>query len=387
MAIISANRLSKLNGNYVIAANENYGVDDMGRILIENEMNDMAIFNAILKTDMYEMKQRNEGTMLESELRSLSENAIQNVFRSIIEKLKKFWAKMKGWFKKAYAMITAYCVRNGKAFLAANKKALSEINDKTKIKGDVYVSTPGFEKSIDLKAITGKDIVDIFKASTSADDNRSDMTKAFMKWMPYMDGYDGEKSVKNYLKDKLFVKKTDPTLGECGGKTTLMADLESGTKPLKKMKETERALEKEVKTLIKECETKARNAAKDLEGAEKDAKEKEVEYYRVGSTAVTNAMGTYTRAMISMVKHRLAQERIILSKAIVASVGESTLLASMIIEAAEDMEELEDSDAENLTPDEEEAVKDILDALDVECDGECKSDDDTNLDPSEGCKK
>ena len=115
--IISANRMSTMNGNIVIAANESYGVDDMGRILIENEMNDMAIFNAMLKSDMHELQARNEGTLLESEIRSLNESSIRDTFNAIIAKLKKFWAKIKGFFQKAYSMVTAYCVRNGKAFI------------------------------------------------------------------------------------------------------------------------------------------------------------------------------------------------------------------------------------------------------------------------------
>lgn len=378
MAIISANRLSKLNGNYVIAANESYGVEDMGRILIENEMNDMAIFNAALKSDLYGIKCRTEGTLLESELQSLSENAVQDLFKSIIAKLKKFWAKMKGLFQKAYAMVTAYCLRNGKAFIAANKKALAGLSDSTSIKGEVYVASKVFEKDVNFGS--AQSIVDKFK-TTSQDDNKSDITKTMLKSMTYMEGYDGEKSVSEYMKDTLFTKKTNPTLQECGGKSALMADLENGTKAVKKLKETERALDKEIKAMIKKCETEARSAAKDAEGDEKDAQQKKADWYRTGSSAITNAMSTYIRSMIKMVKFRLSQDRVILAKAIGASVKmESTLLESMILQAVEEASEMEDS-AEDLTPEEEEIVDAIVTSVeekldDGECDGGCEGDDD-----------
>ena len=389
MAIISANRLGSINGRVAIAANESYGVEDMGRILIENEMNDMQIFNAVLKSDMYEMKCRTEGTLLESELQSLSENAVQDLFKAIIAKLKKFWAKMKGLFQKAYAMITAYCMRNGKGFIAANKKALSNLSDGATVKGEVYVATGAFEKTIDFGKAAS--IVDTFKGSTSEGDSRTDMTKAMLKSMPYMSGFDGEKSVSEHMEDTLVTKKKDPTLSECGGKASLMADLENGTKAVKKLKETERALEKQVKDLIKKCESEARNAAKDAEGEAKDAAAKKAEYYRIGSTAVTNAMSTYTRSMIRMVKFRLAQDRIILAKAIAGSVKmESTLLESMILEAMEDAAEMGEDTANDLTPEEEEIVDAVIDAVDEklsdECDG-CDDDDDgSDIEASE-CNK
>ena len=190
------------------------------------------------------------------------------------------------------------------------------------------------------------------------------------------------------MKDKLFTKKKDATLSECGGKASLMADLENGTKAVKKLKETERALEKEVKDLIKKCESEARNAAKDAEGEAKDAAAKKAEYYRIGSTAVTNAMSTYTRSMIRMVKFRLAQDRIILSKAIAGSVKmESTLLESMIIEAMEDAENMGEDTANDLTPDEEEIVQAVIDAVDEKLNDECDGCDDGEGGSDEGLEE
>lgn len=380
MAIISANRFSKMNGNYVIAANESYGVGDIGRILIENDRNDMAIFNAALKSDMYELQCRTEGTLLESEIQSLSENAIQDFFKSIIEKLKKFWAKAKGVFKKAYAMITAYVVRNGKAFVAANKKAIANLKDSTQLKGEVWV----LKKEVADVGTYDKLDLDTIKKLASTDDSASEMTKKCLKHI-YGSEYDGDTNLYKWLKETCFEKKSGATLGECGGRNSLVAMLENGMKPIKEMKKQEREMEKSIKTSLKELETAARNAAKNTKDDEaaKDAHTKEANMYKNAATGSTNAMSASMRATIRMHKFKLSNARIALAKAIgVQATTESTLLESMMLEAAEDLEDVEDEvdsadlgdggASEVLTPEEAEAAAEILEkAADELCDGEC----------------
>lgn len=381
MAIISANRFSKMNGNYVIAANESYGVGDIGRILIENDRNDMAIFNAALKSDMYELQCRTEGTLLESEIQSLSENAIQDFFKSIIEKLKKFWAKAKGVFKKAYAMITAYVVRNGKAFIAANKKAIANLKDSTQLKGEVWVLKSNADTvAADFSKI---DIETAKKSVDNMDASASEITKSCLKLM--FPAYDGDTNLYKWLKEDAFEKKSGATLGECGGRNTLVAMLENGMKPIKELKKQEREMEKSIKESLKELETAARNAAKNTKDDEaaKDAHTKQANYYKAASTGITNAMSSAMRAAIRLHKFQLSNARIALAKAIgVQATTESTLLESMMLEAAEDLEDVEDEvdsadlgdggASEVLTPEEAEAAAEILEkAADDLCDGEC----------------
>lgn len=363
MAIISANRLSKLNGNYVFAANESYGVEDIGRIMMENEMNDMAIFNAALKSDMYELQCRTEGTLLESELQSLSENAVQDFFKSIIEKLKKFWEKMKGLFKKAYAMISAYVVRNGKAFIAANRKELSKLTGSEKIPGKVYCveGKPRIEQVANFKAISPDDAKN---KVNGMGESSNEITKYCIGRILNDDNI-GDKKVLDYLKDKCFKPVENGTLSQCGGAATLMADLENGIEELKTVKKTEKDAEKTIKDAIKKLENEARNAAKDLEGTAKDEKTKEANYYKIACTGMTNALSTTIRAVIRLVRFRLAQERIILAKAIGSrnTKTEATLFESMLLEAAEDIETMEDDVAEEESPEVAEAIETVLDAV------------------------
>ena len=370
--VISANRMSTMNGNYVIAANESYSVDDMGRILIENEMNDMAIFNAMLKSDMCELQARTEGTLLESEIQSMNEASIRDLFDSIAAKIKKAWAKIKGWFQSAYSMVTAYCVRNGKAFIAANRKALSELNDSTKVEG-TYYSANRFEETV--KFGTAKNIANIVGFDPEKSASKSDITKSVLSHYLGKSFADSDKSPYEFLKDKKFEKVVNGTVSSYGGKAKLMSDIENGMSSVKKLKETEKKLEAEVKNILKELQQKAKSEASDLKGKKADEKSKEADFYRIASTAVTNGMASYTKAIIKCVKFRLAQERIVLAKAIGKQARtEATLLESMILEIKEEAEELGADTVDPSDVDLEEIKNAVVDAVEEVLDQE--SDDD-----------
>lgn len=374
--IISANRMSTMNGNYVIAANESYTVDDMGQILIENERNDMAIFNAMLKTDMHQIQARTEGTLLESEIRAMTESSVRDLYNSIAAKIKKYWAKIKGWFQSAYSMVTAYCVRNGKAFVAANRKALAALKPETEIPGKNFAlkgEKRNFEAGQefkDAKAIT--DLVK-FDASASSNPSSSDMTKTVLAHYIGKEFENSDKKPYAFLKEKYFEELTDKPLKDYGTVSAMIADLENGMASVKTMKEAERKLEKEVKNILNDLSKKAKSDSKDLKDEEQAKKEREANFYRTASSAVTNGMSIFTKALIKLVKFRLAQERIVLAKAIgkqSRNVVESTLMESMILEAAEELETLGADSVDPADVDLEEIKNAVVDAVEEVLDQE-----------------
>lgn len=367
MAIISANRFSKMNGNFIVAANESYGVEDMGRILVENERNDQAIFTAALMSDMHEIKCRTEGTLLESELQSLSESSVKEFFNSIIEKLKKFWAKIKGFFKRAYAMITAYVVRNGKAFIAANRKELDKLANNAPIKGEFYAPTGGNAEKLpfdaDYKKIT-KEMIE--PDGGEYNEGSSEINKRML--VLSVKGFDGEGNVYKYLKEKNFTKVTDNgTLAAWGGKDKLMAIIENGMTPVKNLRKNEREAEKAIKDAIKALESQAKSDKNntDKSNEEREAAGKKLNYYRAATSGMTSAMSTCVSATIKMQKFMLAQARIALAKAIAKNnVTESTLLESEIRQIIEDASEMEDSTpAPGEDPEVDAAAEKVVDAV------------------------
>lgn len=358
MAIISANRFSKMNGNFIIAANESYGVEDMGRILVENERNDQAIFTAALMSDMHEIQCRTEGTMLESELESFAESSVKEFFNSIIEKLKKFWAKIKGFFKRAYAMITAYVVRNGKAFIAANRKEIDKLTDGQKIKGKVYI--PASDAPEVKFEVFNLDRV----AKFGQDDTTSDMTKAMLKDAA---GFDGEGNFYKWLKEHSYKEATDPTLKECGGVNYLTAMLENGMVPIKKIKEKEKKAEKDLQQAIKKLQDEQKKISRDssVDKDKQEAASKMANFYKTASTGMTNAMSTAISAVVKLEKFKLAQARIAIARGIAKNnVVESTLLESQIQQILEDASEMEDSTPEaGEDPEIDAAAEKVVDAV------------------------
>lgn len=366
MAIISANRFSKMNGNFIIAANESYGVEDMGRILVENERNDQAIFTAALMSDMHEIKCRTEGTLLESELQSLSESSVKEFFNSIIEKLKKFWAKIKGFFKRAYAMITAYVVRNGKAFIAANRKELDKLPSNAPIKGEFYAPTGGNAEKLPFDADYRKITKEMIEPDGEYNEGSSEINKRML--VLSVKGFDGEGNVYKYLKEKNFTKVTNNgTLAAWGGKDKLMAIIENGMTPVKNIRKNEREAEKAIKDAIKALESQAKSDKNntDKSNEEREAAGKKLNYYRAATSGMTSAMSTCVSATIKMQKFMLAQARIALAKAIAKNnVTESTLLESEIRQIIEDASEMEDSaPAPGEDPEVDAAAEKVVDAV------------------------
>lgn len=386
MGIISANRLSKMNGNFIIAANESYGVNDIGRIMLENERNDMAIFNTALKADMYEIKCRTEGTLLESELQTLSENAVKDFFNKIIEMLKKAWAKIKGVFKKAYAMLTAYCVSNGKAFVAANRKALSDLTSDSVVKGNNVSVT---KKGPSIKSLKGKDFSDYaakIVSSVGSDGGSGDMTKAVIKDL--CSKYNEDGSFYEWLKKENFDTKTDPKISDFGmSPTDMITALENGKDRIKELKSTEKEIESSLKDAIRVLENEQRNLANTAkEGSNKQKNASDLaNKYKTASTALVNGVSIVGRAKIKIEKDKLKAYRIALGRAIAGAVKtENALFESMMLEAAEEIDDLDDSDSEALTPEEAEEAAAII-AQAAEEMGEADEDpiEDT---PEEGCK-
>lgn len=360
MAIISANRFSKMNGNFIIAANESYGVEDMGRILVENERNDQAIFTAALLSDMHEIKCRTEGTLLESEIEALAESSVKDFFDKIIEKLKKFWAKIKGFFKRAYAMITAYVVRNGKAFIAANRKELNKLTNESEVKGDVYVPSENAAE-IKFEIFTLEQIEKL-----GHDDSAAEMTKALLG-KATNDRFNEDGNFYKWLKENSYEKATNPKLKAYGGLNKLLAMLDNGMVPIKELKEKEKKAEKALQEAIKKLQNEQTKISKDNSKSDDEKKEagKLADFYKTASSGMTTAMSTAISASVKLEKFKLAQARIALARAIAKNnVVESTLLESEIRQIIEDASEMEDSTpAPGEDPELDAATEKVVDAV------------------------
>lgn len=167
MGVYSIDRHSMSGLNYAedIAANESYTHEcGIERLLFESELNDMAIFEAIIKNDMQTVVGLNEGTILESELDSLNEAAGGSFFKRIIEFFRKLIEKVKGIIKSFIAKITILCTRDNKKLVEKYKKDVAKKNfAKFKYKYRMPKSN-----DIDASAVFDTSLVQTFKSINDA---------------------------------------------------------------------------------------------------------------------------------------------------------------------------------------------------------------------------
>lgn len=148
---------------------KNYGMNDIGIALYEACVNDHTIFNAMVNYDMNEFKALKEGTILESEIVALNEKSIGEIVDSLVETIKKVWAKIKKIFQDAMNKISAYILGDGIAFVKEFEKTKKKYNsnnaklDKATIHNDKFVfNSPadGLIKQIEEYNYTNKEDID-----------------------------------------------------------------------------------------------------------------------------------------------------------------------------------------------------------------------------------
>ena len=173
MAIYSANRMGQM-ATATVVAKEGYGTTDIGRIMYESELNDRAIFEAVIKCDFNEINALREGTLLESEVKAANKKSAKEFFAHMKARLQDFWAKIKNVFKIAIQKIGAYIFRDGAAFV----KDFERDYEKLKEKNGAYAGEINGIKLLDYSEIKKADASRIERGIRDIKDNLDGMTKA-----------------------------------------------------------------------------------------------------------------------------------------------------------------------------------------------------------------
>lgn len=111
MSIYSSNRSGTIDLS-TIAIDEAYG-DSISTILSETEANDMAFFEAVLYSDFNEIHGLREGVLTEAEAEAQNNKDTDSLGKKIVERLKKFWAKIKAFLKATMDKIISYASGDG----------------------------------------------------------------------------------------------------------------------------------------------------------------------------------------------------------------------------------------------------------------------------------
>ena len=325
---------NSLGSDVKITANENYSYADMGRILSECVQNDQTLFNAVLLSDFKENTAIREGTMVSSELAAFREEAKTGAWESLKKKLRKVWEKIKGVFRNVYAKMSVWFVRNGKAFVATNRKILATKNV-SGCKIPLYLKPkkdiPGLHKKVCDKATSSVD-----KMGTSAFDEVKDVTFGSM----------GEKL------------------------ESLFAVIEGKRDSIKELKDAEKNADAAIK--------KAMNAIKAAQSkAEKGDDTTAFKTASANCSTFERAVTIATKAAIKCVRDRVSNCRQIVGALLAynpkAPTAENAIYQEMAwLEGADDFAEVDDIPAEEINADDVQSDPDVEINVTVDDDGnEC----------------
>lgn len=361
MGIYSANRSGSMSVSH-LTANESYKSSDLGRIMYESAVNDQILFESIIANDFREIRNIKEGTLLESEIRSLNEASVKELFKKLKDKIMAFFRKIKGAIKSTINKISAYLFKDGKAFAkryrefeSKHRKADVKI---TEMKGKV--PNPNFD--IDTPNIDNlKKVIRDNKNHTKIDTN--DIIGAELGKLIHVNGREaasmGPADFRKYAIEKAFID------GSTSNSRTVIEFclelLENQKTTIEELKKQEKAAEKAVRDLGNELKAAERDAATD------DNDHSEIIRNITSLVSATETIiTTSTSTVIQILKLYVSTATKFLS-AVMKQMKKAPDKA--VDEAAMDAE-IVDSELESMPDDEpdaetQEAIDDVVDEIEV----------------------
>ena len=373
MSIYSNNRMGHVSTATAVA-NESYGANDIGQILYESQLNDQALFEAIVVSDLREIKGIREGTLLESEITALNEASIKGFFENVKARLKKFWEKVKGVFKSIIAKIALFVAKDGKEFVKVFEK---------NYKG--FKGEPIKDCRLLLFGNSGKEANDYFNfpeiesikksIESKKNDEKIDKSSIIGVELAKSIGHNSKsytpKEYKIEVKKMLFDQTHDVNEKNASAVITYAKDiLNTGAKSIKDLREMEKEIEKGIKKAEKEIKDAEKAALGD--SPSKEAKKNNNNVIRNISALVSAyeqvtsiVMGTATAAVRANIRNAYS----ILNKIMHQSMGSSSVnTESACILAEETFDNDLNTNMEELDQDTKEAIENVIDAADPDID-------------------
>jgi len=357
MSIYSNNRTGVAT-TATLVANESYKSNDIGRILYESAVNDMAFFEAVIASDFNEIKGLREGTLLEAEVAALNEASAKEFFKGMAERVKKFWAKIKGAIKAAVNKLAAYVLKDGKAFVAEFEAAEKKYGKFAgKIEGvKLYnggITIPTYD-TIDgtIKAFKGEEGTEkayvLGAALGECLGEKGDLTPADFK----------KKAV-----EKCMVP-TDVTAAQIDD---LKKRISSAPDTIKGLKENEKYIDKCMGALEAGLKAEEKNAF-DKENGDKSALASTIKRISMLVSVYETVVATSTAAVIGCTKATVAQSRKALSQAMSEMKKESAEAKHEAAAVAEDEVEvaLDDASEVEVDIDTQDAIDQAVEAVESE---------------------
>lgn len=325
MGLYSNNRTSL--SDVEIPALEGYnGNTGIATAMLEAAQDDLKFFDMIIARDFQEAEMNAAGYTNESEeMEAITEGALGDAWKRLVEFFKKLLAKIKAIFSSIIAKINGVIIRDNKKLVEKYKKAVLSKS----LKDMKYKWAKDKSDTLDVEAV--KSIYNKAKVKI----NTASSTEALRK---YLDEIEDEileqmygaavgqnsvsagefaKEAHNYLFDE--VEEMDE--GADAKKTEVMSFLTTCKKELDILSNAQKKEEKLISEEIKSYDKLASEYAKDVPGKDGSVDEtkerklaKQNALYRIGTKYQTVIMAV-NRELINAAKFEIAQNRAFFTKA------------------------------------------------------------------------
>lgn len=347
MGLYSNNRT--MLGDVEIPALEGYnGNVGIATAMLEATKDDLKFFDMIIARDFQEAEMNLSGSVNESEMSYITEGALGDAWKRIVEFFKKMLAKVKAIFSSVMAKINGVIIRDNKKLVEKYRKAVLAKD----LKDMKYKWAKSTNKSISTSEITrlyGEYATAISKCDSVenvnswAEKNEDDILDEF-----YSASLGGQKvEAANYSKEAheyLYEDAEEEDTGAASKISEVMSYLMTCKKSITELERKHRDAEKDISQIIKNTEREATEAAKNV--PEKDGTVSNDAKVRLARANAVNRLATKYqtatlaahREIINAMKFEVAQNRAFFTKAAAynpKAKNENALLFDAIDEAVE----------------------------------------------------
>lgn len=295
MSIYSSNRTG-IASLADVCVNESYTDGDISTILYETECNDMAFFEAILYSDLTEIRDLREGVITEAEAEEKNEKDTESATNKIVEKLKKFWAKIKGFFKSIVDKIVAFCDGDG---VKLKHQIMNALKEKPNWKGSINFNEYDFV-SFYKKCKIAVDFNDLKKYINTESDAETGR-KAVNKLLAESIG-DSDATTSNFAKKCVEKAKTQKVINK-SNINDYLDTIATGRILIKTIKLKQKELEASINDFLKE----AKNGVKEHSSISKLNKQ---------ASTLETYISVASKGLIAVTKANISSVRVALGKAL-----------------------------------------------------------------------
>lgn len=326
MGLYSNNRtnLSDVDVPALEGYNGNVGI---ATAMLEAAQDDLKFFDMIIARDFQEAEMNLSGSVNESEMVSITEGALGDAWKRVVEFLKSLLAKVKAIFSAAIAKINGVVIRDNKKLVEKYRKAVLAKNLKdmkykwAEVKNfDLDAATVRLNKAWAQDLAQVENAATVEAVSAYMDKNEDEMLDEYYGAVLNTDKVEAGEFSKEF-RDKCFGETEEKDEGAESLKSEVMSTLLTCKKEVSDMEKSMKALEKEISKEITDAQKRVNEASKnvpDKQGKAEDSAKLELAKanacYRIDVKYQTVALAL-NREIMNFSKAVIAQNRAFFTKA------------------------------------------------------------------------